>query len=193
MAIKHAEILDDDQYATFVAFVQAGNFPMRDTLIAALSYKAGLRVQEIAMLRWEHVCDATGRLRDTIFIGSDIGKYGQERSIPMHPDLMAVLVEYRRQAGKIKLTGRVVHGAYKSDMTPNSLCVWFHRIYQKAGLHNCSSHSGRRTFLTKGARTANLHGCSLKDVQFLAGHAKIETTETYIELSAQQRKFVGSL
>ena len=33
-------------------------------------------------------------------------------------------------------------------MTPLSIVVWFNRAYKAIGLNGCSSHSGRRTFIT---------------------------------------------
>ncbi len=34
-------------------------------------------------------------------------------------------------------------------MTPQSIVVWFANAYRVIGLDGCSSHSGRRTFLTQ--------------------------------------------
>ena len=60
------------------------------------------------------------------------------------------------------------------------------------GLHGCSSHSGRRTFITKAARLVHKTGGSLRDVQLLAGHASITTTQRYIEGDTDaQRKLVS--
>ena len=41
-------------------------------------------------------------------------------------------------------------------MTPLSIVVWFNRAFRNLGLHGCSSHSGRRTFITRAARL--VHG-----------------------------------
>jgi integrase len=49
------------------------------------------------------------------------------------------------------------------------------------GYEGCSSHSGRRTAITKWARNITTAGGSLKDVQEMAGHADLGTTQKYID------------
>jgi integrase/recombinase XerC len=59
--------------------------------------------------------------------------------------------------------------------------LWFHRLYTTLRLTGCSSHSGRRTFITRVARKVSEAGGSLRDVQQLAGHASLAMTQRYLE------------
>jgi integrase len=59
--------------------------------------------------------------------------------------------------------------------------TWFVALFKALGYAGCSSHSGRRSFITMAARNVHRSGCSLRDVQLLAGHRSIETTERYID------------
>jgi integrase/recombinase XerD len=77
-------------------------------------------------------------------------------------------------------------------MTPVSIVCWFASAYRAIGLQGCSSHSGRRTFITRAARLVHKAGGSLRDVQLLAGHRSIQTTQRYIDGDTDaQRKLVS--
>ena len=79
-------------------------------------------------------------------------------------------------------------------MTALSVVVWFNKAFKYVGLHGCSSHSGRRTFITRAARLVHHAGGSLRDVQVLAGHRSIQTTQRYIDGDTDaQRKLVAMI
>jgi integrase len=73
-------------------------------------------------------------------------------------------------------------------MRPSSIVNWFGQLYRELGLNGCSSHSGRRSFITNAARLVFKAGGSLRDVQQLAGHRSIEQTQAYIDASARARR-----
>jgi integrase len=79
-------------------------------------------------------------------------------------------------------------------LRPTSVVNRFAALFKELGFEVCSSHSGRRTFVTAAARNVHRSGCSLRDVQLLAGHRSIETTERYIDGDIRgQRRLVGLL
>jgi integrase/recombinase XerD len=65
--------------------------------------------------------------------------------------------------------------------SPQAIVNLFHRWYRHLGFQGCSSHSGRRTFITNAARRISTVGGSLRDAQVLAGHSNLRTTQRYIE------------
>ena len=73
-------------------------------------------------------------------------------------------------------------------MRPSSIVNWFAHLYRELGLTGCSSHSGRRTFITNAARLVFKAGGSLRDVQQLAGHQSIEQTQAYIDGSTRAKR-----
>jgi integrase len=58
------------------------------------------------------------------------------------------------------------------------------------GIEGASSHSGRSTAITRWAHKISEAGGSLKDVQDLAGHASLETTQRYIAVNAAAKRKV---
>jgi integrase/recombinase XerD len=79
-------------------------------------------------------------------------------------------------------------------LRPTSVVNWFAALFSELGFEGCSSHAGRRTFITAAARNLHRSGCSLRDVQLLAGHRSIETTERYIDGDTRgQRRLVSLL
>ena len=64
----------------------------------------------------------------------------------------------------------------------NTMCQLFLDIYKAVGLKDASSHSGRRTYIT---RLAN-KGVGVRLLAELAGHSHISTTQRYIDVNAEQ-------
>jgi len=137
------------------------------------------------------VLDPTGAVSSVIELRDIAAKNGTGRLIPVHPDLRHALTAYRSAWTGI---GPVVRSERGGPMTPLSAVVWFNRAFRNVGLNGCSSHSGRRTFITRAARLVHRVGGSLRDVQLLAGHRSIRTTQRYIDGDSDvQRKLVAMI
>ena len=172
-----------------LVFASCTRNPLRNRVIVLLSAKAGLRANEIANLTWDMVLGPTGQISGTIELRDSAAKKGSGRLIPMHPDLRAALVAWRQIAMRSAYVAASERGG---AMTPSSIVVWFNRAFRSVGLKGCSSHSGRRTFVTRAARLVHKAGGSLRDVQLLAGHRSIQTTQRYIDGDSDaQRKLVS--
>jgi integrase/recombinase XerD len=158
-------------------------------VIVLLSAKAGLRASEIANLTWDMVVGPTGQISGSIELHDAAAKKGSGRMIPTHPDLRCALENLRRVTAQCEY---VVTSERGRAMTASSIVVWFNRAFRNIGLKGCSSHSGRRTFVTRAARLVHKAGGSLRDVQLLAGHRSIQTTQRYIDGDTDaQRKLVS--
>ncbi len=75
----------------------------------------------------------------------------------------------------------VIYSERGLGMSAGGIKLWFHRLYSGLGMEGYSSHSGRRTFITRAARKVSEVGGSLRDVQQLAGHTNLNTTHRYVE------------
>jgi integrase len=187
MAGKQAKTLSRQQVRAALHRARRGRYPQRDRVMILLSVKAGLRAGEIAKLTWPMVLDADGRIGNRIELHDSAAKKGSGRTIPLHADLRRALVSLRRQAGAKGAVIRSERGGSRG-MRPGSVVNWFRRLYSDLGLNGCSSHSGRRTFITNAARLVFKAGGSLRDVQQLAGHRSIEQTQAYIDGSARAKR-----
>jgi integrase/recombinase XerD len=169
--------------------VRGSPTPHRDRVIVLLSAKAGLRACEIARLDWTMVLDARGEVSSVLNIEDRIAKKRGGRRIPLHPDLRRALQRLKDKTGGV---GPVIPSQRGSHMRPNSIVNWFVALFRALELDGCSSHSGRRAFITGAARNVGRTGGSLRDVQLLAGHQSIETTQRYIEGDTNtQRRLVA--
>jgi len=187
MAGKQAKLLSSSDIRRMLQHVRRHRYPQRDRVIILLSIKAGLRAGEIAKLTWPMVLDSSGKVATTLELHDNAAKMRGGRVIPMHPMLRRALCQLHRQATAtgVALEGPVICSERSSDLgaplQPGSIVYWFARLYRELRLCGCSSHSGRRTFVTSAARLVHRAGGSLRDVQQLAGHRSIEQTQTYIE------------
>ena len=178
---KQAKILSDKQINAALAAVERHRYPERDRVMMLLSVRAGLRAKEIALATWGMVTDAEGRLGDALHLPNKASK-GRNggRTIPLHKELRAALVALKATRN-VDAKDRIIHSERDLGMSPIAVQVWFHRHYQSLGFTGASSHSGRRTFVTKLAQKIVEAGGSLRDVQELAGHASLSTTQRYIQ------------
>jgi integrase len=174
-----AKVLEPVDVRRVLKHVQNTRYPIRNRAIVLLSFKAGLRACEIAGLTWPMITLSNGKVGPAINVYRQIAKQGHARSVPMHADLKAALRKLYCHQGRPR-TGPVICSERQQHMTARSVVNWFAKTYQQLGLDGCSSHSGRRTFITRSARLIHQTGGSLRDVQELAGHRALTTTERYI-------------
>jgi len=187
---KQAKILSEIHITKLLDYSLQTRHILRDRALVLLSVKAGLRAAEIAYLTWEMIVDPTGHIGATIDLQNVAAKNGHGRRIPIHPDLKLALINLRQQ----RTAGPVILSERGSRMHPVSIVNWFAKAYRILDLAGCSSHSGRRTFITRAARLVHRAGGSLRDVQILAGHRSIQTTQRYIDGDSDaQRKLVSLL
>jgi integrase len=135
------------------------------------------------------VVDPAGDVGHVIELRDWAAKKKSGRTIPLHNDLRAALIAWHAET---VADGPVIRSERGGAVLPLSIVVWFNRAYAALSLRGCSSHSGRRTFITRAARLSSKAGGSLRDVQLLAGHRSIQTTQRYIDGDSDvQRRLVS--
>ena len=194
---KQAKVLTKAQIDTISNHLLTGRHGLRDQTIFLLSTKAGLRATEIAGLKWSMVTNSDGDIGDAMHI-TDIASKGKSgRIVPLNKHLRKNLVSMLEQARSQKYFDQSSAFVISTERSPKtsaqSIVNMFQIWYRDLGMYGCSSHSGRRTFITNAARKISTVGGSLRDVQALAGHASLTVTQRYIEGDSEARRKIVDL
>jgi integrase/recombinase XerD len=186
---KQAKILSEAQIRATTQYLATTRNAQRDAVMFLLSVKSGLRAKEICFLTWQMVTDSQGNIADAIALQNTASK-GRTggRTIPLNKDLKQALETLKefaaaKRAAKgfpFDLTANVINSERGERLSPNSVAHWFKRLYTRLSYDSCSSHTGRKTAITKWAKNISRVGGSLRDVQELAGHRNLATTQRYI-------------
>jgi integrase len=176
---KQAKTLSKGQIEAVLGYLAKTRHPVRNRVIFLLSAKAGLRAKEIARLTWRMTNDSQGQIARALCLHDSASKGRSGRTIPLSEEVREALIEYR---DTVPFAGPHVICTERSlETSPQVIVNMFQRWYRHLGFAGCSSHSGRRSFITNAARKISTIGGSLRDVQMLAGHANLRTTERYID------------
>ncbi|MEP1208164.1 MAG: site-specific integrase [Rhizobiaceae bacterium] len=179
--MKQAKVLTDAELKRVLAVCAQQQHAARNRLLVLLSHYAGLRVSEIASLRWNDVLGPDGKFRKLFHLQAKNTKANEARAVHSNDKLLKELKQYRSAHGEPRslddplIPSQVSRTGFSAD----SLGQTFGRIYAAAGIVGASSHSGRRWFITKLAHS----GVSPKVIMELAGHKQLTTTQRYIEVN----------
>ena len=178
---KQAKVLTDAELKRVLAVCATQRHAARNRLLVLLSHYAGLRVSEIASLRWGDVLDREGKFRSLFVLEAEHTKANETRAVHVSGKLLRELQRYRdavvepHSMDEPLIASQVSRAGFSAD----SLGQTFGRIYAAAGITGASSHSGRRWFITKLAHS----GVSAKVIMELVGHKQLTTTQRYIEVN----------
>ena len=192
---KQSKVLNKSQIEMVSSYLRSKRNGLRNQTIFLLSVKSGLRSKEISQLSWKEVCNSNGEVDEYINLTNRSSKGKSGRVIPLHKDVRQNLIEllddHKQFSGFNMDTSFIVRTERSPFTTSQTIVNMFQSWYRKLGLVGCSSHSGRRTFITETSKKISLVGGSLRDVQMMVGHSSLQTTQRYIESDSEsQRKVV---
>lgn len=192
---RQAKLITDKQARAVLSHLAGTRYPLRDRAMFLFSFLAGMRAIEIASVTWGMVTDSDGKIADVISLENRAskGKRGG-RTIPVPSDLRDALVALQAERGKkARPSAPVIYSERGEALSARTVVMWFYQLYAGLGMDGCSSHSGRRSYITRAARKITEAGGSLRDVQQLAGHKSLATTQEYIEGDTQAKRKVVEL
>ena len=182
--MSQARVLNAQELRKVLDHVATRRHSARNRVMLLLTHYAGMRVAEVAALRINDVLNYSGTIKPEIRLMPDQTKGKHARTVYLNERMQKELAQYTRLL-KIKDASKPLFYTQKKDgFSANSLTQYFFYLYRAVGLEGCSSHSGRRSFLTGLAN----RGIAIHLLKSLAGHRNISTTATYLYSSPDQLK-----
>ena len=182
--MRQAQTLTDAQLRRVLHYCRSRRHPLRDETIILTSFYAGLRAIEIAALKYADVFDEDGNVREQFILSGAQSKGGRTRTVYIGSKLKRALKEYQASIVRNREDMPLFPSQKGGHFSANTMCQLFLDIYKACGLRDASSHSGRRTYITKLANK----GVGVRLLAELAGHSHISTTQRYIDVNAEQLK-----
>jgi integrase/recombinase XerD len=183
--MKQARVPTEAEFKRLAAVVSQGRHGPRNRMALMLSYLAGLRVGEIASLRWSDLLDGEGKVLEQLRLSAAVTKGGHARVVFLNARLRREVDQYRRSLSHPPaLLQPVLITQKRSGFSANVLTQLMRGFYTHAGLDGGSSHSGRRWFITRLAHA----GISPKAIMMLAGHRHLSTTQRYIDVNDEMMR-----
>jgi integrase len=148
----------------------------RDSAMLGLLLGCGLRRSEVANLEIEKIQRRDGHWA----IVDLVGKAGHVRTVPVPLWVKTAVDNWSSAAGIGE--GRLFRAIRKNGVqwgrgvSQNVVCYVVKNCAQRAGIEKLAPHDLRRSC----ARLCHTAGGEIEQIQFLLGHASVQTTERYI-------------
>src|SRR5438132_2990992 len=167
--LGQAAALDATEQRAFLRWVLTTKDPMRNDVIARLSFECGLRATEIGRVRWWMAYGPGWRLRHRLLLHATAtkGGYGSRTLAIVPAGLGRALDQLRATRPTATPAGFVIRfrkGSIDPIIRSAAVQAFFRAGFNAIGLPEASSHSGRRTAITQMARALGL-----KNAQVFAG------------------------
>lgn len=189
-----AKVLTDKELKLLLIYIDTKKHAARDRAIVLMTHWAGMRVKEVAATKIKDVLGNDGEIKQQINLSAEQTKGRYARTVVLSEKLRKEIKQYLQHRFATKKLTAITHTEHmqlalfntqkKDSFTANTLCYTLHMLYKQANLKGASSHSGRRSFLTKLSKK----GVSLKVLMQLAGHRQAQTTMRYIDVTDDMKR-----
>ncbi|MDA9855063.1 site-specific integrase [Paracoccaceae bacterium] len=164
-------------------------YAARDTTMLLFTHLCGLRIGEVAALRFDDILDANGAVRDEMTLDAARTKSKRARKIFLPKQMQGQLSAYTSSATKRPQHGHLFSTQKSSRFSANTATQHLQRLYARGGISGATSHSGRRTWLT----ALSQRGVSVFVLAEMAGHRSIQTTQRYVTVNDEMKRNAAEL
>jgi len=183
-----AKVLSEKDVRKVLLYIASRKHSTRNRAIFVLMNSTGIRACEASALRLCDVLTPTGEIVEEIRLSADQTKGSRGRTVVLNQKAQDEIKNYLQTRFKLKEllavtmtdTSRALFTTQKNPnrgFTASTLAQHFHYMYRGAGIAGASSHSSRRSFITKLSEM----GVSVRVLMDLAGHRSLAVTQKYIE------------
>lgn len=182
-----AKVLSKEELKQILQTIKGGNHAKRNTLIVIMSNYLGLRSKELASLKVKDVVD-NDQPKAVLRLIAAYTKGSKHRDVSLENKMVSTaikiyLTERKAQDGiTFNLDAPLFRSQKGTAFSPNAMVRVLCDIYKASGIKDASSHTGRRTLITKLA----YQGIDLNSIRQIAGHSSISTTQRYIDDNPQR-------
>lgn len=176
---KHAKILTEQDIERVLTYIESRTHAARNRAMLMMTYYSGMRVGEVAGLRYIDVVNPDRNVRSEIVLLPEQTNGADRRTVFISEKLRQELTHYinATEFNNPKDKFFYTQKKYSDGFTPNTLAQHFHYLYKRSGVMGATGHSGRRSFINNLASK----GISVQVLADLAGHKSVATTRQYID------------
>jgi integrase/recombinase XerD len=194
-----ARTLNEKELKLLLLYIATRKHAVRDRAMTLCCFYGGMRIGEVAAVRVGDVLALDGSIKPEIRLTAWQTKGKRSRVVVLSEKLRKELFNYLQHRYQTKELvalnyteelGKPLFPTQKREgFTANTAAYHFHMMYRAAGLEGCSSHSGRRSFLTQLSAKA----VPLRVMMELAGHRQAQTTMKYCDVTADMKRVAVEL
>jgi integrase/recombinase XerD len=179
---KQAVVISEIELKKVLKIIEIGNHSKRNTAIVICSNYLGLRSKELASLKIGDVYQ-DGKLKALLHLKAEYTKGEVNRYVSLENKMVIKalqdFIQERLEIDKsiFNLDSPLFRSQKATAFSPNAMVRVLGDIYKSAGYNDATSHSGRRSLITKLA----YKGVDINSIRQIAGHSSISTTQRYID------------
>lgn len=175
---KHAKTLTEQDIERVLTYIEPRQHASRNRALLMITYYSGMRVGEVAGLRYKDIVDVDRNIRAEILLLPENTNGAAKRTVFISEKLRLELTHYLNVTEFRDPHDKFFYTQKKNSegFTPNTLAQHFHYLYRRSGVVGATGHSGRRSFI----RNLASKGVSVHVLADLAGHKSVATTRQYI-------------
>ena len=183
---KQAKTLSNDEIRKVLDYVATRKHSERNRAMIYTIFNTGMRVSEVANLRFKDVVDSEGAIKREIRLSAEDTKTKEARIVFVNDKLHKELTRYVKLYKPLNTNVKFFYSQKRASdgYSPNTLAQFFHYLFNRAGINGASSHSGRRSFITNLANK----GVGVRVIMGLSGHRALSSVQCYIDCNDDMKR-----